>query len=115
LSWGAATPGSSLFLKGSRLTSQRGTTARLAWSLKGTTTRFTDDGESMTAEPRIEELRTGLDWAAFSARRFPNGRRHDLEAIAAYFAYKRVPREAAGKNGTAEEIEAWEDEGGSIR
>jgi hypothetical protein len=83
--------------------------------LKGTTTRFTDDGKPVTAEARIEELPPGLDWAAFSARRFPNGRRHDLEAIAAYFAYKRVPREAAGKNGAVEEIEAWEDEGGSIR
>jgi hypothetical protein len=74
-----------------------------------------DSRRSCRRASRFEELRPGLDWAAFSARRFPNGRRHDLEAIAAYFAYKRVPREAAGKNGAAEEIEAWEDEGGSIR
>lgn len=29
-----------------------------------------------------------LDWAAFSARFFPGRRRHDLEAITAYAAYR---------------------------
>jgi hypothetical protein len=30
-----------------------------------------------------------LDWDAFSARYFPGRRRHDLDAIAAYGAYKQ--------------------------
>jgi hypothetical protein len=30
-----------------------------------------------------------LDWDAFSARYFPGRRRHDLEAVAAYGAYKQ--------------------------
>jgi hypothetical protein len=50
-----------------------------------------DSAEPMTAAPRIEELPPGLDWAAFSARCFPNGRRHDFKAVAAYFAYKDLP------------------------
>jgi hypothetical protein len=46
------------------------------------------------AAARIEDLPAGLDWKAFSARCFPDCRRHDLEAVAAYFAYKELPREA---------------------
>jgi hypothetical protein len=30
-----------------------------------------------------------LDWAAFAARYFPGRRRHDLDAVAAYGAYKQ--------------------------
>jgi hypothetical protein len=67
----------------------------------------------VTAAPRFEELPAGLDWAAFSARRFPNGRRHDFDAIAAYFAYKDLPRDTADGERAAEAAEAWEDEGGS--
>jgi hypothetical protein len=33
----------------------------------------------------------GLDWEAFSAMYFPGGRRHNLEALVAYAAYKRRP------------------------
>jgi hypothetical protein len=62
---------------------------------------------------RIEELPAGLDWAAFSARCFPGGRRHDLEAVAAYFRYKELPGETADRERAAEAVEAWEDEGGS--
>jgi hypothetical protein len=80
-----------------------------------TRTLCADDGEPGTGAGPVEELPVGLDWAAFSVRRFPIGQRHDLEAIAAYFAYKQVPREAAGRKGAAEGIEAWEDEGRSTR
>ncbi len=31
----------------------------------------------------------GLDWRAFTAASFPGRRRHDLEALTAYSAYKR--------------------------
>jgi hypothetical protein len=45
---------------------------------------------------------------------FPGGRRHDLEALAAYFRYKELPCEIAdGGERAAEAVEAWEDEGGS--
>jgi hypothetical protein len=30
-----------------------------------------------------------LDWDAFSAQYFPGGRRHDLDAVAAYGSYKQ--------------------------
>lgn len=33
----------------------------------------------------------GLDWQSFSAAYFPGRRRHDLEALIAYGAYRRSP------------------------
>jgi hypothetical protein len=33
--------------------------------------------------------RDGLDWGGFRDLRYPNSRRHNLEAIAAYGAYRR--------------------------
>ena len=67
----------------------------------------------MTTAVRIQELPAGLDWRAFSARCFPDRRRHDPEVVAAYFAYKELPQEA-GKSAEAKEaVEIWEDEGGS--
>jgi hypothetical protein len=35
------------------------------------------------------EIGEKLDWDAFSARYFPGRRRHDLDAVAAYGAYKQ--------------------------
>jgi len=84
-----------------------------------------------------EELPGGLDWQAFSTRYFPGRLRHDLEALMAYGAYRRLPRMAEAPSfertnepiRSAEEtervqeanggavvrtaVEAWEDEGGS--
>ena len=34
-------------------------------------------------------LPAGLDWSAFTAAYFPGQRRHDLEAVVAYGAYRR--------------------------
>jgi hypothetical protein len=34
----------------------------------------------------------GLEWQSFSARYFPGRRRHDLEALTAYGAYRRRSR-----------------------
>jgi hypothetical protein len=65
------------------------------------------------AAARIEDLPAGLDWKAFSARCFPDCRRHDLEVVAAYFAYKELPREAGESAAARESVEVWEDEGGS--
>ena len=67
----------------------------------------------MTAAERIEELPSGLDWQAFSTRCFPERRGHDLEAVAAYGAYRRLPREADDRGTTAKAVEAWEEEGGA--
>jgi hypothetical protein len=58
-----------------------------------------------------------LDWQGFTAKHFPERRRHDFEAVIAYSAYRRSsPIDGAGgaRNGGAESraLEAWEDEGG---
>lgn len=37
---------------------------------------------------RCEEPAAGLDWYAFSSRYFPGRRRHDLEALKSYEAYR---------------------------
>jgi hypothetical protein len=57
-----------------------------------------------------------LDWAHFTAAYFPERRRHDLEALTAYGAYRsrvtlarrsdEVQRNAA--------LAVWEDEGGPV-
>ena len=39
--------------------------------------------------PPAAEVGEKLDWDAFSARYFPGRRRHDLDAVAAYGAYKQ--------------------------
>ena len=68
----------------------------------------------------------GLDWQTFTAARFPGRRRHDLDAIAAYGAYRgsdaldRRPIQAGTR--TEDEqwreridgLEDWEDEGGAM-
>ena len=67
----------------------------------------------------------GLDWQGFSAAYFPGKRRHDLEALTAYGAYRRSrdvgtgssaepagsKRGGAGAGATA--LRNWEDEGGA--
>lgn len=68
----------------------------------------------MTAA-HIDDLPAGLDWQAFQSRCFPERRRHDLKALAAYSAYKRRPRETAARDEvTVTAVETWEDEGGSM-
>ena len=67
----------------------------------------------------------GLDWLAFTAASFPGRRRHDLEALTAYSAYKRsrdagtdssaepaVAEPGRGASG-ATALRDWEDEGGA--
>jgi hypothetical protein len=63
----------------------------------------------------------GLDWQRFRAAYFPGSRRHDLEALAAYGAYKRLRavepspddvKAANGRTGSAA-LQGWEDEGGA--
>ena len=74
------------------------------------------------------DVPAGLDWQAFSAAYFPGRRRHDLEALTAYGAYRRSrtrdeppSRQAApmqnDQSGPARPtaLQDWEDEGGAIR
>jgi hypothetical protein len=74
----------------------------------------------------------GLDWQSFSARYFPGRRRHDLEALTAYGAYRNRsrprPKRASGEGAQADRraqaqdavlvaaaVQAWEAEGGSAQ
>jgi hypothetical protein len=52
-----------------------------------------------------------LDWHGFVDAYYPKSRRHDLEAITAYAAYRRPG--ATTPAGPAP-IDAWEDEGGAV-
>ena len=64
----------------------------------------------------------GLDWRAFTAAYFPGRRRHDLEALTAYSAYRRSHNAGAGSSAELARIEPgrgataernWVDEGGA--
>jgi hypothetical protein len=52
-----------------------------------------------------------LDWQGFVDAYYPKSRRHDLEAITAYAAYRRS---GATTSSGSEPIDAWEDEGGAV-
>jgi hypothetical protein len=54
-----------------------------------------------------------LDWREFSAAYFPSRRRHDMEALIAYGAYKGVhATDEPASEDVAPALDAWEDEGG---
>lgn len=67
--------------------------------------------------------RDGLDWEAFRDLYYPESRRHSLEAIVAYGAYRRPgpegPPEAKPGTGAARRsshpapLDTWEGEGGA--
>jgi hypothetical protein len=81
---------------------------------------------AVSAVASSAEAPDGLDWQAFSATYFPGRRRHDLEAITAYGAYRRshtlaeppsrratrMEEAESGKAGSTE-LQDWEDEGGA--
>jgi hypothetical protein len=52
----------------------------------------------------------GLDWQGFSARYFPGRRRHDLEALTAYRAYKEKAEKGSAESRA---VQVWEEEGGA--
>jgi hypothetical protein len=79
-----------------------------------------------------------LDWSAFAARFFPNRRRHDFEALAAYESYRSALEQASAAAGPltgpvyagrgaveaservgdaslSEAVLVWEWEGGAVR
>jgi hypothetical protein len=51
----------------------------------------TDDSRALSTAPLLSatEAAAALDWQAFSARYFPERRRHDSEARSAYTAYRQ--------------------------
>ena len=82
-------------------------------------------GQVASAATTSVHAPAGLDWQAFSAAYFPGQRRHDLEALTAYGAYRRS--RAVGTRSSAEPagietgrrargataLRNWEDEGGA--
>jgi hypothetical protein len=64
-----------------------------------------------TARPEPVGRDHQLDWQGFVDAHFPNSRRHDLEAITAYAAYRRS---GAPTSTGSVPIDAWEDEGGAV-
>jgi hypothetical protein len=97
----------------------------------------TERRSSMAAKPRPAAGRVasvvtssahapaGLDWQDFSAAYFPGRRRHDLEALTAYGAYRRSRAVGTGLSAEPAGVEPgpgargatalrnWEDEGGA--
>jgi hypothetical protein len=76
-----------------------------------------------TDEGRLD----GLDWQAFAARYFPERRRHDLEVLTAYGAYKmarrdnelsvtheNTPARSDGRKAGSAAVQVWEEEGGAL-
>ena len=89
---------------------------RVAWNLPG-------QSEESATETGAGD---GLDWAEFTAARFPASGRHDLKAIVAYGEYKKsgtVDGRPAGRGARLEQadplstptkpVDTWEDEGGA--
>jgi hypothetical protein len=83
---------------------------------------------AVSGVPSSAEAPDGLDWQTFSAAYFPGRRRHDLEALTAYDAYRRsrtlddrasrqATRMEEAESGVARStgLQDWEDEGGAIR
>ncbi len=79
-----------------------------------------------SAVTSLENVPAGLDWQAFSAAYFPGRRRHDLEALTAYGAYRRSRavderssdeaariEEAKGGQEGSTALQDWEGEGGA--
>lgn len=65
-------------------------------------------GRSRAASP-MRHVRAELDWQHFSEAYFPARRRHDLEALVAYAAYKRRSPEESETTS----LDGWESEGGA--
>ena len=82
-------------------------------------------GEVTSRVTSSGQASAGLDWQAFSAAYFPGRRRHDLEALAAYGAYRGShsgsapvgdePVPIAADRGTVGTgaLRNWENEGGA--
>lgn len=74
-----------------------------------------------SARESSAEVPDGLDWQRFRAAYFPESRRHNLNAIVAYGAYKRLRAveplsedvEAANGLPGSTALHGWEDEGGA--
>ena len=80
---------------------------------------------SVTNVATSASMPDGIDWQSFSAAYFPGRRRHDLEALTAYCAYRSAQEVDAQSSDGLARIEAkrgqagstavqdWEGEGGA--
>ena len=64
--------------------------------------------------------RAQLDWKAFTARYFPQRRRHDFEVLKAYEAYRNSSlvterRRSEGGTSSGAALQVWEGEGGAVQ
>jgi hypothetical protein len=74
-----------------------------------------------SARESSAEVPDGLDWQRFRTAYFPGSRRHNLKAIVAYAAYKRLRAvepsfedvEATYGLMGSTALQGWEDEGGA--
>jgi hypothetical protein len=62
------------------------------WENEGGSYSTADEPERAPDGLSCEGPRAGLDWHAFSTHSFPGRRRHDLEAVKAYEAYRSAGR-----------------------
>ena len=103
---------------------------REAWNLPrkpvGAKSRASSDSQAAAAN-HADHRAAGenLEWEGFLAEYFPGSRRHNLEAITAYDAYRRSRAvdgpsiaeakrpKAAGRILAPAAVAAWEDEGGA--
>jgi hypothetical protein len=81
-------------------------------------------GSAVASSPDVPD---GLDWQMFRAAYFPGRRRHDLEALTAYAAYRRSRaldersseadriKEVTNSSPGSTALQGWEDEGGAAR
>jgi len=58
----------------------------------------------------VQEIEGGLDWTAFLARFFPGSHRHDIDALAAYGAYRSGESRPPGESRAARESRAAANE-----
>jgi hypothetical protein len=92
-------------------------------------TAFIQSDRPSRARTATTDAPDGLEWQRFSTRYFPGRRRHDLEALTGYGAYRRRSRpptgRASGEGAQADRpaqaddavlvegaVQAWEAEGG---
>lgn len=91
----------------------------------GFATKWPTTNQVASAAASRTEVPDGLDWHTFSAAYYPRRRRHDLQAVIAYGAYRRshavaeqppeAPSRIEAKRGEAASsaLRDWEDEGGA--
>ena len=74
------------------------------------------DARSANARRQVTAPLTG--WKGFSTRYFGGSRRHDMQALAGYEAYRNASKHIRGREQApppqSQRIDRWENEGGHI-